>query len=145
MLIEELCRGATQASTIGSRFSQCHFEGLTPWTLLQPARLEPLSSDPQVVLYHNVMTLKQTDQLLELADEQKDSRPGYQPLEFSKLAQKRLKSILRHLDGETGVQESAWEARRHSHEHTTTRMKDNPGHAARGMLKVRGFPHLLPN
>ncbi|KAH8313493.1 hypothetical protein KR067_006920, partial [Drosophila pandora] len=137
LLVGELCRGATQAPTIGSRFSQCHFEGRTPWTLLQPARLEPLSLDPHVVLYHNVMTLKQTDQLLELTDEQKDSRPGYQPLEFSKLAQKKLKSILHHLDDKKGVQKPAWEARRHSHEHTTSRLEDNPGHVARGMLKLQ--------
>ncbi|KAH8271298.1 hypothetical protein KR018_006069, partial [Drosophila ironensis] len=146
LLIEELCRGTTHGVTTGSRFSQCHLERGTPWTLLQPARLEPLSSDPPIVLYHNVLTRKQTDQLLELTDEPEEEevptkrRLGYQPLQLSKLAQKKLRSIQHHLGNEKDVhREITWQGRRQGHEHTiaSSRPEEYPEHAARVVLNLQ--------
>ncbi|XP_050744578.1 prolyl 4-hydroxylase subunit alpha-2 [Drosophila biarmipes] len=137
LLIEELCRGATQEPNTGSRFRHCELKGSRPWLLLQPSRLEPLSSDPYVVLHHDVLTPKESAQLLELIDEEDTNAVGsYQPLKLSKLAQKKLKKI-NHLGLETGELD-AWTGRRHGHEHST-KLEDSSqlGNVARVMLNLQ--------
>ncbi|XP_022211021.2 prolyl 4-hydroxylase subunit alpha-2 [Drosophila obscura] len=118
-LIEELCRGATQKATTGGRFTHCQLERSTPWSILQPVRVELLSSDPHIALSHDVLTLKQSDQLVGMMDEE-ETRKGasHQPLKVSMLAQKKLRSI-HHQLGHVSGEKDHWEGRRHGHEHTT--------------------------
>nr|XP_017020882.1 prolyl 4-hydroxylase subunit alpha-1 [Drosophila kikkawai] len=146
LLIEELCRGAAQEATTGSRLHQCQLARNTPWTLLQPAKLEPLSSDPHIVLHHDVLTAKQAEQLMELMDEEEESAASrgvsYQPMKLSKLAQKKLKSVYRRLglSHQAGESPNPWQGRRHGHGHATVLEKDSElgrGHAARGMLSLQ--------
>lgn len=112
---------------------------------MQPARLEFLSSEPHIVLHHDVLTPKQADQLLELMDEEEEPSKtnrgaSYQPMKFSKLAQKKLRSVYQRLG--LRHEQSPWQGRRHGHGHAT-KLESNSefgrGHAARGMLNVRGF------
>ncbi|XP_039231285.1 prolyl 4-hydroxylase subunit alpha-1 [Drosophila yakuba] len=137
LLIEELCRGATQQVSTGSRFNYCHLDGSSPWLLLQPSRLEPISSDPYIVLHHDVLTPKQTGELLELVDEEEAKGVSYQPLKLSKLAQKKLGRISPHLGLEFGSLDP-WTGRRHGHEHIT-KLEDSSDvqHVARAMLNLQ--------
>jgi len=101
--------------------------------------LEPLSSDPYIVLHHDVLTPNESAQLLELIDEEDTkSVRSYQPLKLSKLAQKKLRRISHLLGLETGDL-GPWTGRRHGHEHTT-KLEDGSqlGNVARVMLNVRG-------
>ncbi|KAH8280884.1 hypothetical protein KR054_003104 [Drosophila jambulina] len=148
LLIEELCRGAAHVATTGSRLHQCQLARNTPWTLLQPAKLELLSLDPHIVLHHDVLTAKQTDQLLELMDEEEEEHSAnrgvsFQPMKLSKLGQKKLKSVYQRL-GLVGhgswESPSPWQGRRHGHGHASELEKDSElgrGHAARGMLSLQ--------
>ncbi|XP_001357667.4 prolyl 4-hydroxylase subunit alpha-2 isoform X1 [Drosophila pseudoobscura] len=139
LLIEELCRGATQEATTGGRFTHCQLERSSPWSLLQPARVELLSSDPYIALHHDVLTLKQSDQLLELMDEEEMGKgASYQPLKFSMLAQKKLRGI-HHQLGHVRGEKDLWEGRRHGHEHTTKPEEPVRGqyHQTRVMLNLQ--------
>ncbi|KAH8362870.1 hypothetical protein KR084_002102 [Drosophila pseudotakahashii] len=140
LLIEELCRRATQESTIGSRFSHCKMEGRTPWLLLQPSRLEPLSLDPYIALHHDVVSPREIAQLLELIDEEEDDTNkvrSYQPLKLSKMGQKKLKRINYRLGLETRDLDP-WTGRRHGHGHAT-KLEDSSqrGNVARVMLNLQ--------
>ncbi|BFF93073.1 prolyl 4-hydroxylase subunit alpha-2 [Drosophila madeirensis] len=130
LLIEELCRGATQEATTGGRSTHCKLERSTPWSILQPVRVELLCSDPYIALHHDVLTLKQSDQLLGLMDVEEETGRGasHQPLKFSMLAQKKLRTI-RHQMGHVSGEMDPWEGRRHGHEHTT-----RPEESAQGQL-----------
>ncbi|EDV53060.2 prolyl 4-hydroxylase subunit alpha-1 [Drosophila erecta] len=137
LLIEELCRGVTQQASSGSRYNYCQLDGSLPWLLLQPSRLEPMSSDPHIVLHHDVLTPKQSGELLELMDEQDAKGVSYQALKLAKLAQKKLARISAHLGPETGHL-AAWTGRRHGHEHIP-KLEDSSElqHAARVMLNLQ--------
>ncbi|KMZ06860.1 prolyl 4-hydroxylase subunit alpha-1 isoform X1 [Drosophila simulans] len=137
LLIEEICRGATQQVSTGSRFNQCQLDGSSPWLLLQPSRLEPISSDPYIVLHHDVLTPKESGELLELIDEEDAKGVSYQSLKLSKLAQKKLGRISRLLGLETGDLDP-WTGRRHGHEHIT-KLEDSSElqHVARLMLNLQ--------
>ncbi|KAH8247294.1 hypothetical protein KR038_001642, partial [Drosophila bunnanda] len=143
LLIEELCRGAAHEATTGSRLHHCQLARNTPWTLLQPQKLEPLSLEPHIVLHHDVLTAKQTDQLLELMDEDEEKAGvSYQPMKLSKLGQKKMRTVYQRLglSHEPWESPSPWQGRRHGHGHTSELEKDSQlgrGHAARGMLSLQ--------
>lgn len=106
--------------------------------LLQPSRLEPVSSDPYIVLHHDVLTPKESNELLQLIDEEEDTKGvSYQSLKLSKLAQKKLGRISRLLGLEI-AELDPWTGRRHGHEHITKLEHSSElKHVARLMLNVR--------
>lgn len=107
-------------------------------------RLEQLSEDPLIMLYHDVLSSQQTDQLISMLDEvprlQESKTAAFEPLKFTNLAQKRLRGIHNQL-GMAGAEPELWQARRHSHEHVTQPEEpaSTSGHVARALLNVRHF------
>jgi len=145
LLIDELCRAATQQVTTGSRVLECRQDN----SYLRMLRLEQLSEDPHIMLYHDVISFRQVDKLISLLDDKPDElKPkgvvSFAPMEVSKLGQKMLRRINYQLD--VG-QAEMWQARRHSHEHvtepTTTGHVGQVGHVARAMLNVRHFNEMI--
>jgi len=102
------------------------------------------------MLYHDVLSFRQTDKLISLLDdklqgEQSNRAATFAPMEVSKLGQKMLRGINYQLD--VGQME-LWQARRHSHEHVTepevpSTTRGHVGHVARVMLNVRHFNDMI--
>ncbi|XP_034484386.1 prolyl 4-hydroxylase subunit alpha-2 [Drosophila innubila] len=142
LLIDELCRAATQQVTTGSRVLECRQDN----SYLRMLRLEQLSEDPHIMLYHDVISFRQADKLISLVDDKPDEQQlkgvaTFAPMEVSKLGLKLLRGIHNQLD--VG-QAEMWQARRHSHEHvtepevpsTTTGHVGQVEHVARAMLNL---------
>ncbi|KAM8706638.1 hypothetical protein ACLKA7_010838 [Drosophila subpalustris] len=141
LLIDELCRATTQQVTTGSRVLECRRDN----SYLRMLRLEQLSEDPHITLYHDVISIRQADKLISLLDDREhEQQPKgvapFAPMEVSKLGQKMLRGINYQLGG-LGQME-LWQARRHSHEHVTesevpSTTTGHEKHVARAMLNLK--------
>ncbi|XP_002000031.3 prolyl 4-hydroxylase subunit alpha-3 [Drosophila mojavensis] len=138
LIVDELCRSTAQQPVTGSRFTECRQDVAN----LRMLRLEQLSEEPYIMLYHDVLSSKQTERLIGMLDElpqqRRSRREAFEPLQFTKLAQRRLRGIHSQL-GIGGVEPELWQARRHSHEHVTP-PTDPPSiaeHAARALLSLQ--------
>ncbi|KAH8406992.1 hypothetical protein KR222_003531, partial [Zaprionus bogoriensis] len=147
LLVNELCRAASRQRTAGSRPLNCRQDVAR----LRMLRLEPLSEDPHIMLYHDVLSSRQTEQLISsLADETHQRATGaaaFTPLRFDDVGKKLLRSVHYQLglDGQE-LLGMRWQARRHSHEHVTApEVPSGPTslpqpeaeHAARAMLSLQ--------
>lgn len=146
LLIDELCRAATQQVATGSRLLECREDN----SYLRMLRLEQLSEDPHIMLYHDVISFRQADKLIALLNDKQEEQQSmgvatFAPLEIGKLGQQMLRGINYQL----GVGEAElWQARRHSHEHVTepevaSTTTGHVGHVARAMLNVRHFNEMI--
>ncbi|XP_017846225.1 prolyl 4-hydroxylase subunit alpha-1 [Drosophila busckii] len=128
-LTAELCRAVGKQRTTGSRYQICQQSN----EHLHMLRLEQLSADPYIMLYHNMLSPKQTAELVSWLDPQ---------MKFNTLAQQQLLAISRQLDLVANKQlPPLWQARRHSHEHVSTTLaseqqQQQQGHSL-GMLNLR--------
>ncbi|XP_062125961.1 prolyl 4-hydroxylase subunit alpha-2 [Drosophila sulfurigaster albostrigata] len=144
LLIDELCRSATrQQVTTGSRLLECRQDV----SHLRMLRLEQLSEDPHITLYHNVLSFRQADKLITLLDDKAEQHTKvaatFAPMELSKLGQKMLRGINYQLANvghpEEPLSLPLWQARRHSHEHVTATEvaeAEHVQHVARAMLQL---------
>ncbi|XP_064550756.1 prolyl 4-hydroxylase subunit alpha-1 [Drosophila montana] len=138
LIVDELCRSATQQPITGSRFTECRQD----ISNLRMLRLEQLSEDPLIVLYHDVLSSQQTDRLISMLDDvprlQQSKSAAFEPLKFTNLAQKRMRGIHNQL-GMAGAEPELWQARRHSHEHVTQPEEpaSTSGHVARALLNLQ--------
>ncbi|EDW84465.2 uncharacterized protein Dwil_GK13122 [Drosophila willistoni] len=118
-LIAELCREVIHRSSAGVTSSHCRLDKTKPQYILTPLRLEILRADPYIALHHDVLTIKQTEQLVELIDEDEmdnnSDEPAFKSLQFSKLAQRKLSRSLYPQLGQDGAVNMRWRPRRHSH------------------------------
>ncbi|XP_030369281.1 prolyl 4-hydroxylase subunit alpha-2 [Scaptodrosophila lebanonensis] len=139
-LIEELCR---QRTAKDSKHEHCYLERSNPAGLLNPHRLEQLSQDPYIVLYHDVIGERQIEELLTLLDEDEtnSSNTFYEKLQFTKLAQKKLRRLTQAVaqrEGHMMVDFGSWEARRYGHEHVAAaHSTEAASHAARVMFNLQ--------
>ncbi|KAH8381547.1 hypothetical protein KR093_007815 [Drosophila rubida] len=143
LLIDELCRSATRQVTTGSRLLECRQDVVN----LRMLRLEQLSEDPHIMLYHDVLSFRQTNKLISLLDDKPQQQrskaaSSFAPMELSRLGQKMLRGINYQLDDVGQPAElSLWQARRHSHEHVTapevaSTTAEHVQHVARAMLQL---------
>lgn len=111
-------------------------------------RLEQLSEQPYIMLYHDVLSSQQTEQLIGMLDEvpqlRQSNSMAFEPLKLSKLAQRRMRGIHSQL-GIVGAQPELWQARRHSHEHATSLVEpaSTSEHVARALLNVRNLNAMI--
>ncbi|EDV91415.1 GH17426 [Drosophila grimshawi] len=136
--VDELCRSGTHQPITGSRFTECRQDNSN----LRMLRLEQLSEDPHIMLYHDILNSRQTEKLIGMLDEesqvQHSKSVAFAPLKLSKVAQKGMRSIHFQLGLSSAVPQ-LWQARRHSHEHVTPPEEPSAtsGHVARALLNLQ--------
>lgn len=114
-------------------------------------RLELLSKDPYMALYHNMLSSRQTQQIVNSLSEepqyQWSEEAAFTPMRFTNVDnEKTLRGLhyqlgLRRADGP-----STWHARRHSHEHVQASVAqplETPAGVARAMLSVGHYNEMI--
>lgn len=145
-IVDELCRSSAEQPVTGSRFRECRQDV----TNLRMLRLEQLSEEPYIMLYHDVLSSQQTEQLIGMLDgmsqlsARQSKSEAFEPLQFTRLAQRRMRGIHSQL-GIDGAQPELWQARRHSHEHVTplAEPSSTAERAARALLSVRNSNAMI--
>lgn len=106
-------------------------------------RLELLSEDPYIALYHDVLSSRQTEQLIGALtvdpQYQWTNEATFAPMRFTNVNMEKTLRGLHHQLGLSRGEPSKWQARRHSHEHVTAPLmpSETAEEAARAMLTVR--------
>ncbi|XP_017492165.1 PREDICTED: prolyl 4-hydroxylase subunit alpha-2-like [Rhagoletis zephyria] len=113
-MIEEVCRETANIALannkvshhiFNSRTQHCRLvDGNLPELLLQPFQVEFLSLDPYIVVHHNVLNTQEIDELQELIEEEyaDDGVVLSESQKFTKLAQRKLRSLAKRLQLATG-------------------------------------------
>lgn len=143
--MNEICRSVSREHTTGSRAQMCRQDVSN----LRMLRQELLSEDPYIALYHNVLSSRQTEQLIDSltveALYQWTEEAAFAPMRFTNVdIEKTLRGVHYQLGLSRG-EPSTWQARRHSHEHVTAPLvpAETGEEAARAMLTVRHSNEMI--
>lgn len=148
-LLNEICRSAGREQTPGSRPLKCHLDV----SQLRMLRLELLNEDPYVALYHDMLSSRQTQQVINsLAEEPQyewTEEAAFAPMRFTNVRnEKTLRGLHYQLGLRSGEVPGTWQTRRHSHEHVQASLEQSlesngPAWAARAMLSVGHYNGMI--
>ncbi|XP_059217452.1 prolyl 4-hydroxylase subunit alpha-3-like [Stomoxys calcitrans] len=131
LMIEEICREATnsqQTKQIHNAQMVSSVSASTPttptlpqcslmtnnlkWLMLQPLKVEILSVDPFIVIYHQTLHSKQMEQLKEFIVEKDDDAVEEGSLQLTKIGEKKMRQINEKLHFVTGHGREAFQGLR---------------------------------
>lgn len=141
-LLNEICRSP------GSRPLKCQLDVAQ----LRMLRLELLNEDPYLALYHDMLSSRQTQQVINsLAEEPQyewTEEAAFAPMRFTDgRNEKTLRGLHYQLGLRSGQVPGTWQTRRHSHEHVQASLEqpleNGPEWAARAMLSVGHYNGMI--